>query len=97
LATITDWPELAGARHKARQAAEAIDPDLADSVELVASELLTNALLHGGGWGQLRVSPTAQGIRVTVVDRERRAPVVAVASDASMTGRGLRLVSALSA
>lgn len=97
LATITDWSELAGARHQARRAAEEIDGELADSVELVASELLTNALLHGGGWAQLTVSPTAHGIRVTVADRERRAPVVAFASDASMTGRGLRMVSALSA
>jgi PAS domain-containing protein len=97
LATITDWSELAEARRLARQAAEAVDADLADSAELVASELLTNALLHGGGWARLAVDATPQGVRVTVADKERRAPVVAVASDASMTGRGLRLVSALSA
>lgn len=96
MATITDWSQLAGARRLARAEAESVDPDLADTAELVASELLTNALLHGGGRGELAVFPSGHGVRVVVVDDERRAPVVAVASDASMTGRGLRLVSALS-
>ena len=94
---VTEWEDLRAARATASAAAAHVDPDLSDTAELVASELLTNALLHGGGWGRMTVAPTERGVRILVEDRERRAPVVAVASESSMTGRGLRLVSALSA
>jgi PAS domain S-box-containing protein len=98
---VSEWSELAGARAAAAAGAARIDPELADAASLVASELLTNALLHGGGWALLVVeaaagTPRGPGVRISVHDRERRAPVVAVASESSMTGRGLRLVSALS-
>ena len=94
--SVTEWEELAAARAAAAVAASQVDPELGDSAALVASELLTNALLHGGGWARLVVSQVPDGIRIAVQDRERRSPIVAVASEASMTGRGLRLVSALS-
>ena len=94
---VADWSELSGARAVVRRAAADVDADLADAAELVASELLTNALLHGGGRGVLVVTTVDDRLHLAVQDGEPRAPVVAVASESSMTGRGLRLVAALSA
>ncbi|WP_328869071.1 ATP-binding protein [Streptomyces sp. NBC_00287] len=43
---------------------------------LVASELTTNAILHGGGVTDFRVDLVAPGVRVSVSDRSERFPVV---------------------
>lgn len=95
---IGDAAEISAARADVRRAALDLDPEVSTSAELVASELMTNALLHGGGAGQLRISHTsAGGLRVAVADGERRAPIVGVSSESSMTGRGLALVRRLSA
>jgi len=95
--SISHWAELSNARAHIRNVVSDLTRDLADSAQLVATELLTNALLHGGGRATLRVTATEAGVRIAVHDFERRSPIVAVASDTSMTGRGLRLVAALSA
>ncbi|MEV8593645.1 ATP-binding protein [Streptomyces sp. NPDC052012] len=47
---------------------------LADAL-LVASELTTNAILHGGGVTDVRVDVTGPGIRVSVSDRSDELPV----------------------
>lgn len=96
MVAVSDWSQLSAARAAVRRASALVAPDLADTAELVASELVTNALLHGGGRAELRVRGVEGGLRVGVRDAEPRAPLVAVASEASMTGRGLRLVAALS-
>jgi serine phosphatase RsbU (regulator of sigma subunit)/anti-sigma regulatory factor (Ser/Thr protein kinase) len=69
--------------------------DLLDEAQLVLSELVTNALLHGGGWAHVTLTPTPAGIRIDVRDREFVGPVLGWASESSMTGRGLALVRAL--
>lgn len=66
----------------------------ADAV-LVASELVTNAVLHGEGLVDVRVDPLDAGVRISVEDRARTPPVVALANPDAMTGRGLLLVSSL--
>lgn len=95
--SITNPAELAAARARAGRGASRVSPALAEVAELVASELLTNSLLHGGGKATLRVQRHGDGVRIAVRDDERRSPIVAVASEGAMTGRGLRLVSSLSA
>jgi serine phosphatase RsbU (regulator of sigma subunit)/anti-sigma regulatory factor (Ser/Thr protein kinase) len=69
--------------------------DLTDDAELVASELATNAILHGEGVVRVAVDPVDDGVRLEVHDRTRVPPVLALASADAMTGRGLRLVAAV--
>ena len=70
--------------------------DLVDDAVLVATELATNALLHAGGVTAVRVDAADGGVRIEVHDRTRVPPLMALSSDDAMTGRGLRLVGALS-
>src|SRR5690349_18219235 len=67
------------------------------AAELVASELVTNALLHGGGCAYFEVQPLDDGVRLEVTDQNLRAPLVALASTDTMTGRGLHMVRKLAA
>ena len=71
--------EISAARADVRRLAADLDPEVSLSAELVASELMTNAILHGGGSGRLQVTRTATGgLRIGVADNERRAPIVGV-------------------
>ena len=69
--------------------------DLTDDAALVASELATNAVLHGDGIVRVAVDPVHEGVRLEVEDRTRVPPVLALATSDAMTGRGLRLVAAM--
>lgn len=69
--------------------------ELAPDAELVASELVTNALLHGDPPVVVRVVVNAV-VRIEVVDGSRTAPMKMLARPDAMTGRGLTLVAALS-
>ncbi|HEX3541609.1 MAG TPA: SpoIIE family protein phosphatase [Acidimicrobiales bacterium] len=69
--------------------------DLIDDGELVASELVANAVLHGSGCTGVEVEGVEGGARIEVADRSRTAPVVGMGSQDAMTGRGLRLVGQL--
>jgi serine phosphatase RsbU (regulator of sigma subunit)/anti-sigma regulatory factor (Ser/Thr protein kinase) len=69
---------------------------LVDDAQLVVSELVTNALLHGGGRGEVRLRRIDDGVRAEVVDRSHNLPVVAVIGDRTLTGRGLHLVTRVS-
>lgn len=71
--------------------------DLCDDAALVTSELATNAVLHGGGLTSVEVTRIGDGVRVTVTDRSPLPPILPAVSETAMTGRGLRLVSAIAA
>ena len=68
---------------------------LIDDAALVVSELVTNAVLHGGGCLGVAVRPTDLGVRVEVADASTQGPMLGVASSGSMTGRGMRMVASL--
>ncbi|MFF0092643.1 ATP-binding protein [Streptomyces canus] len=73
-------------------------PDLADSAELVITELATNAVLHARR-DSFRVTLqllTADRVRVSVVDFSRTRPQKYTAGDDEGHGRGLALVEAIS-
>lgn len=76
------------------------EPDemMAD-IQLVVTELVTNAMLHGEPPVTVRLALYDASIRVEVQDAGRDVPVVVPASPApslgSMTGRGLALVAGL--
>ena len=67
--------------------------ELIDDAELVTSELVTNAILHGGGCDDVEVCSIDGGIRIAVTDRSVVPPIPGLASTEGMTGRGLRLVA----
>ncbi|HVF74044.1 MAG TPA: ATP-binding SpoIIE family protein phosphatase [Acidimicrobiales bacterium] len=80
-----------------QRAVEAGRADVADDLALVASELVTNALFHGGGCRGIEFAAVADGVRIEVRDHTTAPPVFGHASETSLTGRGVRLVAGLSA
>ncbi|MFJ7270429.1 ATP-binding protein [Streptomyces sp. NPDC099050] len=70
---------IAGARQAARAFLEALgqpamEPESADSVILVVSELVTNAVRHGGGSYTLRLAAHPGTIEVAVEDSSPHPP-----------------------
>lgn len=70
--------------------------DRVEVVCLVLSELVANALIHGGGLSLVTVEADDVLARVVVGDRSTAAPVVLPASPTRLRGRGLHLVEQLS-
>ncbi|MFH9084449.1 MULTISPECIES: ATP-binding protein [unclassified Streptomyces] len=79
------------------------DEPLAETLILLVSELVTNAVVHTGRPAVLRLclpGPAAEKcasatVRVEVTDRSSRAPVPRCADDDATGGRGLALVDCL--
>ncbi len=71
--------------------------EVREDVELVVTELVTNAVLHTpSGDVELRVEQLPEAVRVEVEDAGHGMPVAVRESTTAMTGRGLALVAALS-
>ena len=77
-------------------ALDALPPDSLDDIQLIVTELVTNALFHARPPVILRVLRLEECVRVEVEDTGHTLPVQVRNSPDSMTGRGLSLVSALS-
>src|ERR1700722_1083142 len=71
------------------------DGELADRLEMVTSELGTNAVLHAGTEIDARLVVDARDVRLEVADRAGRRPRPAPPSVTSTGGRGLVLVDAM--
>jgi DNA-binding NarL/FixJ family response regulator len=69
--------------------------DLFDVVALLASELVTNAILHARSEVELSVRLTPAAIRVEVADHSAERPVPRAAAPEDTSGRGLALVETL--
>ena len=65
---------------------------LRDDIVLAVSELVANALLHGGAAEQLRIRRTPRRVVVEVFDREPTMPRPRIADADAESGRGLQLV-----
>jgi anti-sigma regulatory factor (Ser/Thr protein kinase) len=65
-------------------------------VQLLVSELVTNARRHGAPPAELRLRRVEQGILIEVHDSSSVLPKARDAGPAEDTGRGLRLVAGLS-
>ncbi|WP_459981887.1 ATP-binding protein [Nocardioides sp. AN3] len=96
-----DWV-LAGDQASVRAARVLVAQSLPDvsrtSLEIVVlltSELVTNAVHHGTGPVQLRLSRDDQGVRVEVADESSERPVLRPIDHDAHHGRGLLLVDAL--
>ena len=71
--------------------------DVLDVVNLLVSELVTNAVVHGGSEADVSVVLTPTALRVEVGDRDEYVPAPKGADDDWATsGRGLALVEAMS-
>lgn len=71
--------------------------DVLDVVNLLVSELVTNAVVHGGSQAEVSVVLTPRALRVEVGDHDERIPEPKRESDDWATsGRGLALVESLS-
>ncbi|MFD8013662.1 SpoIIE family protein phosphatase [Streptomyces sp. NPDC058955] len=96
----SDPEALSAARHMIRAAVRAWGAgSRADEIELVADELMTNALMHtdGGAIITLRMLPGVERrLRVEVEDRSSALPRRREAGEAGVSGRGLLLVDQLS-
>ena len=71
--------------------------DFVDAGRLLASELVTNAVLHARSGITVVVRLHRTGVRVEVHDGSPAAPTVRDYGDEAMTGRGLALVADLAA
>ncbi|WP_435057024.1 SpoIIE family protein phosphatase [Streptomyces sp. bgisy060] len=95
-----DPEALSSARHMIRAAVRAWGAgDRADEMELVADELMTNALMHtdGGAIVTLRIlTGPPRRLRVEVEDRSSALPRRREAGEAGVSGRGLFLIDQLS-
>jgi anti-sigma regulatory factor (Ser/Thr protein kinase) len=70
-------------------------PDLIDRAELLAGELLANALVHTEGEAELRLAWRPDTLRVSVRDTSPVLPAPVAAGDDAEGGRGLHLVALL--
>jgi anti-sigma regulatory factor (Ser/Thr protein kinase) len=86
--------QVHAAHHRIRDlAAKLLDADTAHSVHVMASEAMTNAVLHGRGTVTVTVACSQDSIRVDVRDD---GPALMVAGRVDH-GRGLTLIAALAA
>jgi anti-sigma regulatory factor (Ser/Thr protein kinase) len=69
--------------------------DLADSAELMISEVVTNAVFHGRSAVMVEVDIRSKGLRVEVTDDGEELPRMQPLDDAVPSGRGLRIVAVL--
>lgn len=86
------------ARAAVREALDAQVSDVSHTVELLVSELVTNAVLHARSTATVRIDAGRDAIRVEVEDSGLRLPDVALAAVADLAdekGRGLQLVARL--
>jgi len=67
-----------------------------ESCVLVASELVTNAILHAAGAIELRIASGPTNVRIEVEDGTNRMPHRRAYTGSASTGRGLALVESMS-
>ncbi|MST35040.1 GAF domain-containing protein, partial [Acidimicrobiaceae bacterium USS-CC1] len=83
------------ARHFVQESVGPGRSDLTADVELVVTELVTNAFLHGEPPVRLAIDDDGDSVRVEVTDAGALPPILVFAGSDAMTGRGLALVAAL--
>lgn len=74
---------------------ERVDEKVTGVVELLTSEVVTNAVLHAHGAGELALTVTEDTIRVEVDDPSGLLPVRRCAGRDALGGRGLAIVAVL--
>jgi anti-sigma regulatory factor (Ser/Thr protein kinase) len=92
-----DAASVASARHLVADAASASGlGELEALAELLASELVTNAVRHAHGPVSVSASQATEGtMTVTVCDHDRKLPRLKRHGSSSYGGRGLQIVDAI--
>jgi anti-sigma regulatory factor (Ser/Thr protein kinase) len=83
------------ARRFARQVLSDQSGEVIDAAELMVSELATNCVQHAGTDFEVKIHKQGE-IRVDVRDANRRQPVLRFPAQHEPSGRGLRIVAAMS-
>ncbi|HEX2850347.1 MAG TPA: response regulator [Acidimicrobiales bacterium] len=91
-------PEVWSGREARRFADETLTPwitqDMLDTVRLLLSELVTNAVVHARSAPDVAVLVTADALRVEVGDDDPRIPEPKTAAEFDTSGRGLAILEA---
>ena len=77
-------------------ATASIGPQAVETAVLLVTELVSNAIQHGGGSALVDADVDRTRLRVSVADSDPRLPTAALAAIDAERGRGLLLVEALS-
>jgi anti-sigma regulatory factor (Ser/Thr protein kinase) len=80
-----------------RFGARRLPTEIVDDLKLIATELVSNAYLHGVGRIWLKLSREDHRVRVEVVDEGHNAAVKVRPAPSDRGGRGLRIVEQLAA
>lgn len=88
----------AAARHFTRSTLDDAgwDADVAERVELLVSEVVTNAVLHARSGPTMTIDLTSDVVRVSVEDDSPMPPMIRDAPPDAAGGRGMLLVDLLS-
>jgi anti-sigma regulatory factor (Ser/Thr protein kinase) len=69
--------------------------DLYEDMDLVFTELLSNAVRHGGGLREAQLSNTGEHLRLVAADNDPRGPAVRARRQDQPGGRGMHLIQAI--
>ncbi len=95
LEIMRDPTAAAYARQRVGEFCAEMPSDLQETARLLTSELVTNALQHGYGNIEMRLSVDPEALCVEVSDESPDPPQPMEASPGSLSGRGVMLVEAL--
>ena len=87
--------EVARARRHVAEVFHDVDDEVRSTLQVLTSEVVTNAIAHGGGEIVLRTSRVAGEAHVEVLDGSAQEPRLGSAEPDAEGGRGLMLVEAL--
>lgn len=90
-----DAASLRDARHMVAEALGGVAQEVRDAAVLLAGEILTNAVVHGGGWFLIQVDTAPDWIYVEVADSTPGQPTVLHPSSEREHGRGMAIVDAI--
>ena len=83
------------ARQLAREVVASYPPEVSDTVALLVTELVTNAVLHARTDVSVHIDVAPPLVRLSVADGSSRLPAIREYSTDDVTGRGLAMVAAL--
>ena len=91
--SFPNTPQSVGqARSHTRDVLGAVDPEVADTIALMVSELATNCIRHAVTHYTLTIDQTPERVRVAVTDTAPGIPTLQTPPPTSPTGRGLQIV-----
>jgi anti-sigma regulatory factor (Ser/Thr protein kinase) len=96
--TLSPYPTSVGAARRFVRdvlSSRRVVDDVVETVELLTSEVVTNAIVHAGSAPELVVRVRRDRVRVEVNDKSPAVPVVRVVDPAAVSGRGMVIVEEL--